>query len=108
MVGPGRTNSVLGDSMAHGYYYPFKGFILEFHTQLNLKTMTFKRLTSLIFFALFSTAILISCGGKQAAEQEEQTEEEHPAESSEHPAAADSTEHPSDSSEHPSDSTNQQ
>ncbi|MEQ9412735.1 MAG: hypothetical protein RIF39_02830 [Cyclobacteriaceae bacterium] len=65
--------------------------------------MTFKRLTSLIFFALFSTAILVSCGGKQAAEQ---TEEEHPTESAEHPAA-DSTEHPTDA-EHPTDSTSQQ
>ncbi|MFZ1807072.1 MAG: hypothetical protein WAU36_07625 [Cyclobacteriaceae bacterium] len=67
--------------------------------------MNFKRLTAVIFFALFSTAILVSCGGKQAAEQ---TEEEHPTEeSAEHPAAADSTEHPA-GAEHPTDSTSQQ
>lgn len=71
--------------------------------------MTFKRLTTVIFFALFSTAILFSCGSKQATEQ---AGEEHPTESTEsaeHPAAdADSTEHPAGDSEHPSDSTSQQ
>lgn len=67
--------------------------------------MTFKRLTTVIFFALFSTAILVSCGSKQAAEQ---TEEEHPTESAEHPVASDSTKHPAGDSEHPSDSTSQQ
>lgn len=68
--------------------------------------MTFKRLTTVIFFALFSTAILFSCGSKQAAQQ---AGEEHPTESAEHPAAdADSTEHPVGESEHPTDSTQQQ
>ncbi|MBZ0245705.1 MAG: hypothetical protein K8H85_07150 [Cyclobacteriaceae bacterium] len=74
--------------------------------------MTFKRLTTVIFFALFSTAILFSCGSKQAAEQageEHPTESTESTESAEHPAAdADSTEHPAGDSEHPSDSTSQQ
>lgn len=64
-----------------------------------------KRFFTILFLSLFSVAALVSCGGKQAADQ---TEGEHPAESAEHPAAADSTEHPAETNEHPSDSTNQQ
>jgi hypothetical protein len=63
-----------------------------------------KRLAMFIFLALISTATLVACGGKQAAETEEA--EEHPADSEEHPAAADSTDHPA--GEHPSDSTSVQ
>lgn len=56
--------------------------------------LTFKkRLATIIFLVLFSTAAIVSCG--------KQAKEDHPA--GEHPA--DSTEHPSDSTEHPSDST---
>ena len=63
-----------------------------------------KRLIAFIFLAFFSTATLVSCGGKQAAETEEagdHPEGEHPSDSEEHPS--DSTDHPA--GEHPTDST---
>lgn len=63
-----------------------------------------KRLAMFTFLVLISTATLVSCGGKQAADTEEA--EEHPADSEEHPTAADSTDHPA--GEHPSDSTSVQ
>ena len=60
-----------------------------------------KRLAIIIILAVFSASAIVSCS--KQGNKEEQSADEHPADSTEHPS--DSTEHPSDSTEHPKDST---